>query len=348
MDEQNLKKGEATIESLKRKIEVAEQEYDQKVRQLNEEKEELKRELKSLSKKGDTTEGMVNKEVLQKLTTDFQLEVDRIRREVDEERKSKVQAESTKRTLEFQIVTLKDALEQEERLKKKATLQKKQIQVEIDELKEMANEADDLNDELEKFKADADALTTELKNDMTRERNARQAAETTLLKMQREVQEIRKSLSDATVADSEQVRKLKEDYESQIVDLEDLLNREQKGKKSVGSSAKKAERDIRDMERNLQRVEKEKLQFEDRFSTLYKDTQRIKEDLQTDQKKAAQAESTNKLLIRELDNYKTKLRDLEETTQKLKEERLRKKSRPMASNRNRRAVDVSDDEDEAQ
>jgi len=342
MDEQNQKKAEAAIESLRRKIEVAEQEYDQKVRQLNDEKEEMKKELKSLTKKVDTTQGMVSKEVLHKLTTDFQLEVDRIRREVDEERKAKSQAEATKRALEFQIVTLKDNLEQEERLKKKATLQKKQIQMEIDELKEMANEADDLNDELEKYKADADALTTELKNEMQRERNARQAAETTLLKMQRELQEIKKSLSDATAADAEQVRKLKEDYESQLVDLEDQLNREQRGKKSIGSSAKKSERQIRDMERNLQRVEKDKLQYEDRFSSLYKDTQRLKEDLQSDQKKAAQAESTNKLLIRELDNYKNKLRDLEESTQKLREDRLRKKSKPLG----RQAVNVDDDDDE--
>jgi len=163
MDSQAVKKGEASIDSLKRKIEQAEQEYEAKVKQLNDEKEELKKELKNMSRTKDSGEGMVGKDVLQKLTSDFQLEVDRLRREIDEERKNKVQSESTKRTLDFQIVTLKDQLEQEERLKKKATLQKKTIQAEIDELKELATEADDLNDELEKFQADADALLTELK-----------------------------------------------------------------------------------------------------------------------------------------------------------------------------------------
>jgi len=199
--------------------------------------------------------------------------------------KNKVQSESTKRTLEFQIVTLKDQLEQEERLKKKAALQKKTIQAEIDELKELATEAEDLNDELEKFQNDADALMTELKNDIQRERSARQAAEVSLLKMERETQELKKSHQDAKVSHEETSKKLKEDYEAQILDLDDLLLREQKGKKSVGSSSKKADREIRDLERSLQRIEKDKLQFEDRFSTLFKDTQRIKEDLQSDQKK---------------------------------------------------------------
>jgi len=147
-----------------------------------------------MSRTKDSGEGMVGKDVLQKLTSDFQLEVDRLRREIDEERKNKVQSESTKRTLDFQIVTLKDQLEQEERLKKKATLQKKTIQAEIDELKELATEADDLNDELEKFQADADALLTELKNDIQRERSARQAAEASLLKMERESQELKKTI----------------------------------------------------------------------------------------------------------------------------------------------------------
>jgi len=125
MDSQALKKGEASMDSLKRKIEQAEQEYESKVKQLNDEKEELKKELKNMGRKTNDTEGMVGKDVLQKLTTDFQLEVDKIRREIDEERKNKVQSESTKRTLEFQIVTLKDQLEQEERLKKKSSFTKK-------------------------------------------------------------------------------------------------------------------------------------------------------------------------------------------------------------------------------
>jgi len=75
------------MDSLKRKIEQAEQEYESKVKQLNDEKEELKKELKNMGRKTNDTEGMVGKDVLQKLTTDFQLEVDKIRREIDEERK---------------------------------------------------------------------------------------------------------------------------------------------------------------------------------------------------------------------------------------------------------------------
>jgi len=48
---------------------------------------------------------------------------------------------------------------------------------------------------------------TELKNDIQRERSARQAAEVSLLKMERETQELKKSHQDAKVSHEETSKK---------------------------------------------------------------------------------------------------------------------------------------------
>jgi len=52
--------------------------------------------------------------------------------------------------------------------------------IEMEELKELADEAEDLNEELEKVKQEGESQQTELKNDLGRERNARQGSENQL------------------------------------------------------------------------------------------------------------------------------------------------------------------------
>jgi len=202
------KKSESTTDTLKRKIEQNEAEHEIKLKTLIDEREELKKEIKSLTKKeGGGAEGKVNKEALSKVTNELQIEVDRTRKEIDEERKSKSVSETTKRNLEVQMTTLKDQFEQEERLKKKITLQKKQIQSEIDELKELAEESEELQEEIEKFKLESDSFQTELKNDIQREKNSRIAADQSLSKLQRELQDIKKSLDETKANDELTIKK---------------------------------------------------------------------------------------------------------------------------------------------
>jgi len=103
--------------------------------------------------------------------------------------------------------TLKDQYEQEERLKKKIMLQKKNIQSEIDELKELADESEELAEEIEKYKGETESFQTELKNDIQREKNSRIAADSSLTKMQRELQDIKKSLDESKINDETTLKK---------------------------------------------------------------------------------------------------------------------------------------------
>jgi len=152
LNNQNEKKQEQNLEQMKRKIELSEAEFEQKVKALSNERDEFKKELKNLGKREVVGEGKVPKEVLLKLTTEFQGEIDRVRKEIEEERKQKLAQENTKRNLDTQLITFKDQFEQEERLKKRVTLQKKSLQSEIEELKEIADEVDDLTADLERLK----------------------------------------------------------------------------------------------------------------------------------------------------------------------------------------------------
>jgi len=85
--------------------------------------------------------------------------------------------ESDKRQVEFKLLETKDQLELEERAMRKLAQAKKAITIEMEELKELADDAEDLNEELEKLKQEGESQQTELKNELQRERNARQGSE---------------------------------------------------------------------------------------------------------------------------------------------------------------------------
>lgn len=346
LNNQNEKKQEQNLEQMKRKIELSEAEFEQKVKALSNERDELKKELKNLGKREVVGEGKVPKEVLIKLTTEFQSEIDRIRKEVEEERKQKLSQENTKRNLEAQLISFRDQLEQEERQKKKVTLQKKSLQSEIEELKELADEVDDLTADLERLKLDQETHATELKNDIQRERNARQAAEYALIKLEREAQESKKTLEDLKRQDEESLKKLKLDYEAQLEELDQQLEREKKGKKSVSKTSTKSDREIRDLERRLFQVEREKQIAQEKEAGHTKDVTKLREDITEDSKKLSQEEAKNKLLTREVDGMKQKLRDLEEEMAKIRSEALREKQRPKTQKKQKKRVPDSDEEDD--
>jgi len=346
LNNQNEKKQEQNLEQMKRKIELSEAEFEQKVKALSNERDEFKKELKNLGKREVVGEGKVPKEVLLKLTTEFQGEIDRVRKEIEEERKQKLAQENTKRNLDTQLITFKDQFEQEERLKKRVTLQKKSLQSEIEELKEIADEVDDLTADLERLKMDQETHSTELKNDIQRERNARQASEYALIKLERESQESKKTLEEIKRQDEDNLKKLKVDYESQLEELDSLLEREKKGKKNVSKVSTKSEREQRDLDRRLFQVEREKQIAQEREASFNKDVIKLREDITEDSKKLSQEEAKNKLLTREVDGMKQKLRDLEEEMAKIRSEALREKQRPKTSSKKKKKVESSDEESE--
>jgi myosin heavy chain 9/10/11/14 len=343
LNEQSEKKGEDSIGTLRTKIEQAESEHEKRVNALNEERESMRKELKSLSKVSlDQGEGKITKEELISTTNELQAQVDKLRRDIEDERREKTSLETTQRTLEIQTNTLKDQFDQEERMRKKITLQKKNVQLEIEELRELADETDDLEVELEALRNEQEGYQVELKNDIQRERAARQAAESSLIKMRREAEDLKKSLVEFKSNHHDGLQKVKKDYEEQLDDLEKTLEREKKGKKSIGASTKRSEKELREMERRLDQVSRDKSNYEDKENQLMREIAKIRDNLQSDGRELAQTEAKNKIFLRDVENAKSKATDLEEEISRLRNEMLRDKKRYQKKSNN---VDSGDESD---
>jgi len=100
--------------------------------------------------------------------------------------------ESEKRQIEFKLLETRDQLELEERAKRKLGLSKKSMMMEMEELKELADEAEDLNEELEKVKQEGESAQTELKNELQRERSARQGSENQINQIKKRIRILKK------------------------------------------------------------------------------------------------------------------------------------------------------------
>jgi len=183
------KNQKSNMKKWKNKLEKLEYDYEQNMNKLVEERNNLKKQNRLLEKKqeGDDEGGFVNKDVLVQTQNDYEKQIDELRLQLEEERKLKVQMESEKRQIEFKLLESRDQLELEERAKRKLALSRKALTIEMEELKELADEAEDLNEELEKVKQEGESQQTELKNDLGRERNARQGSENQLNQIKKRI-----------------------------------------------------------------------------------------------------------------------------------------------------------------
>jgi len=218
-----------------------EQEYEQNMNKLVEERNNLKKQNRTLEKKqeGDDEGGFVNKDVLTQTQSEYENQINDLRLQLEEERKLKVQMESEKRQIEFKLLETRDQLEIEERAKRKLAIAKKSLTLEMEELKELADEAEDLNEELEKVKQEGESQQTELKNELQRERNARQGSENQIQQIKKETESLRKEIESARDGEAEKLKQIRKKYEQQLEDMDGLLQKAKKDKKGVGKTSQK-------------------------------------------------------------------------------------------------------------
>jgi len=122
-------------EQLKNKLEQLEHDHEFNLRKLNEDKAEIKKQIKNAQKSGKTTteldqqnnlssssilnEGKVSQEAVEKVTKEFNFELEKLRTEFEQQKKEKISVDASKRTLDLQLSSLRDQVEQEERARKK-------------------------------------------------------------------------------------------------------------------------------------------------------------------------------------------------------------------------------------
>jgi len=133
--EEGEKKSVIIQESLKSKLDQLELDHDMTIRKLNEEKLDLKKQQKGAQKTtkviDESPEGKVSQEAVEKVSKEFSTELEKLKTELETQKKERISSEASKRNLDLQLNTVRDQLEQEERQRKKLEVQKKTTSIRI-------------------------------------------------------------------------------------------------------------------------------------------------------------------------------------------------------------------------
>jgi len=105
---------------------------------------------------------------------------------------------------------------------------------------------------------------------------------------------------------------MRQKFESEIDEIELLIEKSSKDKGSNQKSEKKLERDQRDQSRKLDTLEKEVQTSTEKQNSLNKELSKTNDDIKKSQRKFAELDSTNKILTKDLDLYKTKGKDIDD------------------------------------
>jgi len=121
------KKTRKAIDETKSKLESKETEQELNIKKITEERNQLKKKNKDLLKGVDigNETGTINKEALTRAQMEYENQINELKLLIDEERKAKMSAETTKKQLEYQLKEVSELLDTEEKAKKKNYLLQK-------------------------------------------------------------------------------------------------------------------------------------------------------------------------------------------------------------------------------
>jgi myosin heavy chain 9/10/11/14 len=342
--EQSEKKTRKLVDDAKSKLDRTETEQEMNLKKSTDERNQLKKKNKDLLKGADLNSetGTINKEALTRAQLEYENQINELKLLIDEERKQKMSAETTKKQLDYQLKEVKDLLESEEREKKKLSISKKSLQLEMEELKELAEEAEEISEELERFKEENELYKKDLQSEITKEKNLRSQHDNEANKLRKEVDDLRKQLSDFKQQEADSIKKLRSKYESEIDEMDLVIEKAKKDKGSNLKSEKKLERDSRDIQRKVDNLEKEVQSITEKSNSSQKELSKTNDEMKKSSRKLNELDSTNKILIKDLDLFKNKAKDLEDELLNLKEQYEREKKK----NKGGKKVQDDDDDDD--
>jgi len=115
-------------------------------------------------------EGKVSQEAVDKVTKEFNFELEKLRTELEQQKKERISVDASKRTLDLQLSSLRDQVEQEERGRKKIEVSKKALQLELDDIKLLADEAEETKEEIDRLRKEHEQYKKELSNEREKEK----------------------------------------------------------------------------------------------------------------------------------------------------------------------------------
>jgi len=92
---------------------------------------------------------------------------------LNNKKKEKISVDASKRTLDLQLSSLRDQVEQEERARKKIEVSKKSLQLELDDIKLLADESEETKEEIDRLRKEHEQYKKELSVEREKEKNCK-------------------------------------------------------------------------------------------------------------------------------------------------------------------------------
>jgi chromosome segregation ATPase len=287
----------------------------------------LKKQQKNSLKAGktpgesDTTgvsEGKVTQEAVDKVSKEFEIELEKLRTELEQQKKERISVDAAKRTLDLQLSSLRDQVEQEERARKKIDVSKKTLQLELDDIKLLADESEETKEELERLRKEHEQYKKELSTEREKEKVARYSAEEQVEKFKVEVEDVKRQLGEAKNANANNLKSLRSKYERQIADIEEVIDKAKKDKTGNQRDGKKQERILREVTRRLENSEIDMQNAEEKASQQYKELKKYQDEYQVEARKLSAFESQNALLQKDIESIKGRLQSEEDDLRRVR------------------------------
>jgi len=122
-------------------------------------------------------------------------------------------------------------------------------------------------------------IKKDLANEITKEKNQKSTIETDTIKVRKELEELRKQLSDFKQTEADSIRKLRNKYETEIDELDLIIEKAKKDKGSNQKSGKKLERSSRETQRKLETLEKENQSLKEKENALTKEKAKTDDEI---------------------------------------------------------------------
>ncbi|KAG2392598.1 hypothetical protein C9374_011323 [Naegleria lovaniensis] len=312
------------IEQLQRTMDDAEERASSEVRKLQSDNKDLKNQLKQLKKDmesgmNSSSSGTVDSAELSRVRREYDSELIKLKAQLEDEVIQRNDAEQKKKLLEFELNDFKDKYNQETKARKKMEALKLSLQSEIEDLRELAEKAEDLSEELSMCKQQHADMVNELESELKKERSDRIYNEEEASRFKRDVQNLKVQLELALQKKEEELRRVRGQYEQEIQDLQDLYNKSKNDKKKFSKSSTSLETELREAQRSLQDSERYRSLAEQKADRLERELKMANLRLET--------ESSNQLLIaQEKQRIESQLQSVRDQFDELESENTKLKS----------------------
>ncbi|KAG2386091.1 hypothetical protein C9374_002537 [Naegleria lovaniensis] len=303
-------------------------ELSDQLNKLKQENLKLKKDLKNAKRdQQESNTGAVDSQIVEALRRKYEIDIANLKSQIDQLSLLKHNLENKNITIEQENLLLKSRLETEEKLKKKYQAQKQHADKEIEELRSLAEESEDLRDELVRLRSEYQLTISKLQSGLNDEKERYNSLDKTLQQTRKELDQVKLDLmSERKKLDQNNVAG-KQHYEMEIANLNQLIQELRKDKVDLVKQEKKTAQKLADLKRDLQEELSHKQEYEKkaskaereaRIATLnLQETETRYRRVESEKKRLELEDSMNREQIKQLEN------ELENVRNQLKQEKIK-------------------------